>query len=117
VPLFESSKLFSRHFVLVALLMDDYDTSDGYDLLDPRAGQLWLWKKPSKPLNKITGRAPMQRRYFNVSRLPQTIAAFNSHDFTSTTMLVSLYYICGTLVTFLTIWCLLARFSPYRMLG
>jgi hypothetical protein len=80
--------------------MDDYDTSDGYDLLDPRAGQLWLWKAPSKPVNKITGRAPLRRRYFNVSRLSQTIAAFSIHDFISTAMLVPLYHFCSTLRNF-----------------
>jgi hypothetical protein len=42
---------------------------DGYDLLDPRAGQLWLWKLPKKPSSSIAigSAAPRKSRYIEVS--------------------------------------------------
>jgi hypothetical protein len=41
---------------------------DGYDLLDPRAGQLWLWKLPKKPINSFaSGPAARRSRYIDVS--------------------------------------------------
>jgi hypothetical protein len=45
------------------------EACDGYELLDPRAGQLWLWKLPKKPSSSITigPAAPRRSRYLEVN--------------------------------------------------